>query len=177
MYMYHGIIQSTILMHVYTCTIHVYAVHAYHHTLCTPSLPPSPSLTPSLPPSHQPPLFSYSAQDPMKFFMLAVKEGDWGDHSSPLQVPRSGTVQWVASANAISRPQLLDVLNSSVGTEQLIYLYAKVFYASDITIYMYMHTCTCSQLLHMHIHMYNIMYIHVHVQVTCGVLHTSTVRR
>ena len=77
----------------------------------------------------QQPFFSYSAQDPMKFFAVSIKDNDWGysDQSTTasLRIPRSGTVQWVGSANAISRPQLLDVLNSSIGTEQLIYLYAK----------------------------------------------------
>ena len=62
----------------------------------------------------------------MKFFALSAKDRDPGDTSGPLYIPYSGTVQWVVSATAVSRPQLLDVLNSSVGTEQLIYLYAKV---------------------------------------------------
>ena len=62
----------------------------------------------------------------MKFFALSVGERELGDLSGPLYIPYSGTVQWVASATAVSRPQLLDVLNSSVGIEQLSYLYAKV---------------------------------------------------
>ena len=70
----------------------------------------------------------------MKFFALSVKERDVGDQSGPLHIPYSGTVQWVLSASAVSRPQLLDVLNSSVGIEQLVYLYAKV------CIYMCLHT-------------------------------------
>ena len=76
--------------------------------------------------SLQQPFFSYSAQDPMKFFALSVKEREPGDQTGPLYIPYCGTVQWVVSATAVSRPQLLDVLNSSVGIEQLIYLYAKV---------------------------------------------------
>lgn len=35
-------------------------------------------------------------------------------------------IQWVVSANAVTRPHLLDVLHATVGMEQLIYLYAKV---------------------------------------------------
>ena len=66
----------------------------------------------------------------MKFFALSSKEGEWGDPTHPTYIPLSGTLQWVKSANAVSRPQLLDVLNSSVGTEQLIYLYAKVYTCS-----------------------------------------------
>ena len=62
----------------------------------------------------------------MKFFALSAKEGEWSDPTHPLYIPLTDTLQWVMSAHAISRPQLLDVLNSSVGTEQLIYLYAKV---------------------------------------------------
>lgn len=35
-------------------------------------------------------------------------------------------LQWVTTANPIIRPQLIDVLQSSIGLEQLVYLYAKV---------------------------------------------------
>ena len=62
----------------------------------------------------------------MKFFALSSKEAEWSESGHKIYIPYSGTLQWVISANAVSRPQLLDVLNSSVGTEQLIYLYAKV---------------------------------------------------
>ena len=84
--------------------------------------------------SMQQPYFSYSARDPMKYFSLSTKEaGDWGDTSPPLHIPQSGTVQWVTAACAVSRPQLLDILNSSVGAEQLIYLYAKACVYTYIT--------------------------------------------
>ena len=94
-------------------------------------------LVPSSSAPNQQPFFSYSAQDPMKFFALSVREREPGDQSGPLYIPYSGTVQWVASATAVSRPQLLDVLNSSVGLEQLIYLYAKVYAVNPLSKYLH----------------------------------------
>ena len=93
-------------------------------------------LVPSSSAPNQQPFFSYSAQDPMKFFALSVREREPGDQSGPLYIPYSGTVQWVASATAVSRPQLLDVLNSSVGLEQLVYLYAKVYAVNPLRKYL-----------------------------------------
>ena len=101
----------------------------YSLPLYSSPVSPSPPFSfppPPLPPTQQP-FFSYSAQDPLKYFALSCKEGEWGDQGPPLYIPHTGTVQWVGSANAVCRPQLLDVLNSSVGPEQLIYLYAKVY--------------------------------------------------
>jgi hypothetical protein len=39
-------------------------------------------------------------------------------------------LQWVLSATTVSQPQLLDIIHSAVGIEQLVYLYAKVRDAS-----------------------------------------------
>ena len=92
-------------------------------TLCSPS--PFPISPFSLFPSQQP-YFSYSAHEPYKVFAVSVKEGEWNDPVHHIYVSHTHHPQWVLSAQAVSRPQLLDVLNSSVGIEQLIYLYAKV---------------------------------------------------
>lgn len=41
-------------------------------------------------------------------------------------VPSVHYLQWVSSAYSICQPQLLHVVQSCIGLEQLIYLYAKV---------------------------------------------------
>ena len=50
-----------------------------------------------------------------------VKEDEY-----PIEVSYTYEIQWVLTAHPVTRPQLLDVLNSAVGIEQLVYLYAKV---------------------------------------------------
>lgn len=55
-----------------------------------------------------------------------------------VEFPTIHDLQWVASANAIVRPQLLDVIHTAVGIEQLIYLYAKVMgIAVCLSVYLY----------------------------------------
>ena len=49
-----------------------------------------------------------------------------GEDEVLVMFPQTYELQWVASANAITRPQLLDIIHTAVGIEQLIYLYAKV---------------------------------------------------
>ena len=76
----------------------------------------------------QEPFFSYSAHDPHYAFGISIKlPSSLEDQATPIILPITHEVQWVfSSANAVARPQLLDVVHSAVGIEQLIYLYAKV---------------------------------------------------
>ena len=48
------------------------------------------------------------------------------EDESPIEISHTHELQWVLSANAVRRPQLLDVVHSAVGVEHLVYLYAKV---------------------------------------------------
>ena len=57
-------------------------------------------------------------------FLLSLKQ--MGEEGDVISVPYFHELQWVSSANAVTRRLLLDVINSAVGIEQLVYLYAKV---------------------------------------------------
>ena len=78
---------------------------------------------------------AYSAHDAHKVFMVSkqlVREDE-----SPIEISHTHELQWVLSANAVRRPQLLDVVHSAVGVEHLVYLYAKVC------------VCMCSLLMYL----------------------------
>ena len=66
-------------------------------------------------------------------FLVTLKEYDYDetvlDSSHLFRIPSVHHLQWVSSVYAISQPQLLDVLQSCIGLEQLIYLYAKVMFS------------------------------------------------
>ena len=57
-------------------------------------------------------------------FMLHQKMAK--EEESPIEVSYTHELQWVLTARPITRPQLLDVVHSAIGIEQLVYLYAKV---------------------------------------------------
>ncbi len=76
------------------------------------------------PPSPQTPILSYSAFDPHRVFLTAYKATR--EDEVPLEVTHVHQLQWVTSANAVTRPQLLDMIQIVVGIEQIVYLYAKV---------------------------------------------------
>ena len=48
------------------------------------------------------------------------------EEEMPLEVSHIHELQWVLSARPVSQPQLLDMIHTAVGIDQLIYLYAKV---------------------------------------------------
>ncbi len=81
------------------------------------------SITPHSP---QSPILSYSAYDPHRVFLTTHKGGGGGEEVS-IEVTRVHNLEWTVSANAVTRPQLLDMIQMVVGIEQLIYLYAKVW--------------------------------------------------
>ena len=67
---------------------------------------------------------------PQRVFLTAYKVVQ---EDVALEVNHIHELQWVFSANAVSRPQLLDMVQTVVGIEQLVYLYAKV----HVCMYMY----------------------------------------
>lgn len=70
------------------------------------------------------PLLSYSAYDPHRVFLTSHKV--LKDDEPALEISHIHQLQWVVTANAVTRPQLLDMIQMVVGIEQLVYLYAKV---------------------------------------------------
>ena len=88
------------------------------------SPPPSPSYTHTC---TQTPILFYSAHDPHRAYTKSIKPVREGE--SPIEVPLILELQWVLSASAVNRPQLLDMLHTAVGIDQIVYLYAKVRYA------------------------------------------------
>jgi hypothetical protein len=77
------------------------------------------------------PIISYSAHQSQRVFLVYYKEpsdepvsSDSGPHNN-IRVPSIYQLQWQSSLYAISQPQLLHVLQSCIGLEQLVYLYAK----------------------------------------------------
>ena len=127
--------------------------------LCPPPLPspplpspphlPSPRPLPSPPPLTSPhlplappflffplsqtPILAYSAHDPHKVFMVSQQLVREDESREPIEVLHTHELQWVLSANAVRRPQLLDVVHSALGVEHLVYLYAKVCVCVFIT--------------------------------------------
>ena len=94
------------------------------------------SLSLSLPLSLlQTPILFYSAHDPHKAFTKSIKPVREGE---PLtEVPLILELQWVLSATAVNRPQLLDMLHTAVGIDQIVYLYAKVCACTYVPMYVY----------------------------------------
>ncbi len=84
----------------------------------------SDSLSHPFAPPPQTPILSYSAFDPHRVFLTAYKASR--EDEVPLEVTHVHQLQWVVSANAVTRPQLLDMIQIVVGIEQIVYLYAKV---------------------------------------------------
>lgn len=80
--------------------------------------------------SLQSPLLSYTAHHSHSAYLVTFKELDNEEgppelHNQYLNIPSVHQLQWILSANAVNRPQLLDVLQDCTGLEQLVYLYAK----------------------------------------------------
>jgi hypothetical protein len=75
----------------------------------------------------QTPILFYSAHDPHKAYTKSIKPVREGE--SPTEVPLILELQWVLSASAVNRPQLLDMLHTAVGIDQIVYMYAKVKYS------------------------------------------------
>ena len=88
------------------------------------SLPPSLPLPPLSHSYTQTPILFYSAHDPHKAYTKSIKPVREGE--PPTEVPLVLELQWVLSASAVNRPQLLDMLHTAVGIDQIVYLYAKV---------------------------------------------------
>ena len=62
----------------------------------------------------------------LKSETLEEEDGPFEHQTRILKYCTSQELQWVSSVNAVHRPQLLDVLQSCTGLEQLVYLFAKV---------------------------------------------------
>ncbi len=66
----------------------------------------------------QTPIFSYSALYPHKVFLTSYKDDYEMSYIYDLQV--------ILSATIVVKPRILDSILNAVGTDQFIYLYAKV---------------------------------------------------